>query len=221
MTRIARILIASTALTILPLSLASADGNTEDQSDIVNNQVTFSDSISHVNLDVGDIWGDVSGQSVAGGNSLDVTTMNDTNVTTTQYTQSGAIAADLNANARQISGDVDLSAQAFCNSVSVSTDPNNVSVYNAQECHASDPSTLVNATVQDVGGNVSVSGSSIGNSFEEDTNAPNAQVQNYQLNDSNLAATVNSSVWSVKGSVSIAGAAIGNSAQIIHYGTGN
>ncbi|HEX3942454.1 MAG TPA: hypothetical protein VHW69_00055, partial [Rhizomicrobium sp.] len=64
-------------------------------------------------------------------------------------------------------------------------------------------------------------GSSIGNSFEEDTNAPNAQVQNYQLNDSNLAATVNSSVWSVKGSVNIAGAAIGNSAQIIHYGTGN
>jgi len=217
MTSIKTILIASTVLAILPLSLACADGS-NDQSDIVNGQITFSDSISHVNVDVGNVWGDVNAQSVAGGNSLDVTTMNDTNLTNNQYTQAGSIAADLNANARQVSGDVDLSAQAFCNNASVSTDPNNVSVYSAQECHASDPSTAVNATVQDVAGNVSVSGSSIGNSFEEDTNAPNAQVQNYQLNDSQLAATVNASVWNVKGSVDISGAAIGNSAQIIHYG---
>ncbi|HSC18613.1 MAG TPA: hypothetical protein VLC74_06835 [Rhizomicrobium sp.] len=217
MTSIKTILIASTALAILPLSLACADGST-DQSDIVNGQITFSDSISHVNVDVGNVWGDVNAQSVAGGNSLDVTTMNDTNLTNNQYTQAGSIAADLNANARQVSGDVDLSAQAFCNNASVSTDPNNVSVYSAQECHASDPSTAVNATVQDVAGNVNISGSSIGNSFEEDTNAPNAQVQNYQLNDSQLAATVNASVWNVKGSVNISGAAIGNSAQIIHYG---
>lgn len=217
MTSIKTILIASTALAILPLSLAYADGST-DQSDIVNGQINFSDSISHVNVDVGNVWGDVNAQSVAGGNSLDVTTMNDTNLTNNQYTQAGAIAADLNANARQVSGDVDLSAQAFCNNASVSTDPNNVSVYSAQECHASDPSTAVNATVQDVGGNVNISGSSIGNSFEEDTNAPNAQVQNYQLNDSQLAATVNASVWNVKGGVDVSGAAIGNSAQIIHYG---
>ena len=218
MTRISRTLIASTALAILPLSHACADGSTDDGSNIVNGQITFSDSISHVNVDVGNVWGDVSAQSVAGGNSLDVTTMNDTNLTNNQYTQSGAIAADLNANARQVSGDVDLSAQAFCNSASVSSDPNSVQIYSAQECHASDPSTAVNATVQDVGGNVSVSGSSIGNSFEEDTNAPSAQVQNYQLNDSNLAATVNSSVWNVKGSVNLNGAAIGNSAEIIHIG---
>jgi hypothetical protein len=217
MTNIRMILIASTALAILPLSLACADGWT-DQSNIVNGQINFSDSISHVNVDVGNVWGDVSAQSVAGGNSLDVTTMNDTNLTNTQYTQAGAIAADLNANARQVSGDVDLSAQAFCNNASISTDPNNVQVYSAQECHASDPSSVVNATVQDVGGNVNISGSSIGNSFEEDTNAPNAQVQNYQLNDSQLAATVNASVWNVKGSVNVSSAAIGNSAQIIHYG---
>ena len=171
-----------------------------------------------MNVDVGNVWGDVSAQSVAGGNSLDVETMNDTNLTNNQYTEAGAIAADLNANARQVSGDVDFSAQAFCNNASVSSDPNSVQVYSAQECHASDPSTLVNATVQDVGGNVNISGSSIANSFEEDTNAPNAQVQNYQLNDSNLAATVNASVWNVKGSVNVSGAAIGNSAQIIHYG---
>jgi len=217
MTRLTRILIASTALAILPLSLACAGGST-DESDIVNNQTTFSDSISHVNLDVGDVWGDLNVQSVAGGNSFDATTMNDTKVTNTQYTQAGAIAADINANARQISGDVNLSAQAFCNSASVSSDPNSVQVYSAQECHASDPSTAVNATVADVAGNVSVSGSSIGNSFEEDTNAPSAQVQNYQLNDSNLASTVNTSVWSVKGSVNVSGAAIGNSAEIIHLG---
>ena len=174
-----------------------------------------------MNIDIGNMWGDYSAQSVAGGNSLDVTTMQDTSVTNTQYTQAGSIAADLNANARQVSGDVDLSAQAFCNNASISTDPTSTQVYSSQECHASDPSTLVNATVQDVGGNVNISASSIGNSFEEDTNAPNAPVQNYQLNDSNLAATVNSSVWNVKGSVSVAGAAIGNSAQIIHYNTGN
>ena len=219
--RIVQTLIASTALAILPLSQACAGDTTDGESDIVNNQVTFSDSISHVNIDIGNMWGDYSAQSVAGGNSLDVTTMQDTSVTNNQYTQAGSIAADLNANARQVSGDVDLSAQAFCNNASISTDPTSTQVYSSQECHASDPSTAVNATVADVAGNVSVSGSSIGNSFEEDTNAPNAPVQNYQLNDSNLAATVNSSVWNVKGSVNIQGAAIGNSAQIIHYNTGN
>lgn len=218
MTRITRILIASTALTILPISLACAGESSEDRSDILNNQINFSNSISHVNVDVGDVLGDVNVQSVAGGNSLDVTTMNDTNLVNNQYNQSGAIAADLNASVRQVSGDVDLSAQAFCNSASVSSDPSSVSVVNNQECHAADPSTDVNAAVQDVAGNVSISGSSIGNSFEEDTNAPSTNITNNQLNDSNLAATVNASVWSAKGSVSIAGAAIGNSAQIIHYG---
>jgi hypothetical protein len=221
MTRTAQILIATTALATLPLSQACAEGSTDDGSNIVNNQVTFSDSISHVNVDIGNMWGDYSASSVAGGNSLDVTTMQDTSVTNHQYTQAGAIAADLNANARQVSGDVDLSAQAFCNSASISTDPTSTQVYSAQECHASDPSTALNATVQDVGGNVNISASSIGNSFEEDTNAPQAPVQNYQLNDSNLAATVNSSVWNVKGSVNVQGAAIGNSAEIIHYNTGN
>jgi hypothetical protein len=220
MTRLSQILIASTALAILPLSLACAGGST-DESNIVNGQVTFSNSISHVNVDVGNVWGDVSGQSVAGGNSLDVTTMNDTTVTNDQYTQSGAIAADLNASARAIGGDVDLSAQAFCNSASISTDPSTVSVYSAQECHAADPSAALNASVQDVGGNVSIASSAIGNSFEEDTNAPNAPIQNYQLNDSNLASTLNASVWDVKGSVNVSGAAIGNSAQIIHYNTGH
>jgi len=97
MTRLSQILIASTALAILPLSLACAGGST-DESDIVNGQITFSDSISHVNVDVGNVRGDVSGQSVAGGNSLDVTTMNDTTVTNDQYTQSGSIAADFNGN---------------------------------------------------------------------------------------------------------------------------
>jgi hypothetical protein len=218
MTRITKILTASTALAILPISLACAGGSIDDGSNILNNQINFSNSISHVNVDVGDVWGDVNVQSVAGGNSLDVTTMNDTKLISNQYNESGAIAADLNASVRQVSGDVNLSAQAFCNSVTVSTDPSNVSVDSTQECHAADPSTDVNAAVQDVAGNVSVSGSSIGNSFEEDTNAPSTQIQNNQLNDSNLAATVNASVWSVKGSVNVAGAAIGNSAQIIHYG---
>lgn len=218
MTRTIGMIIATSVLTLLPISLACAGGSTDDQSNILNNQINFSNSISHVNVDVGNVWGDVNAQSVAGGNSLDVTTMNDTNLTNNQYNQSGAIAADLNASVRQASGDVDLSAQAFCNQASISTDPNNVSVDTTQECHAADPSTDVNAAVQDVAGNVSVSGSSIGNSFEEDTNAPRASVSNNQLNDSNLAATVNASVWNVKGSVNVSGAAIGNSAQIIHYG---
>jgi hypothetical protein len=202
---------------MLPLSQSFADGSTDD-SNIVNNKNTDSDSISHVNLDVGQIWGDVNGQSVAGGNSLDVTTMNNTTVTNTQYTNSGSIAADMNAQVNGIGGDADLSAQAFCNSASVSTDPTSSQVYSSQECHASDPSAVLNAQVADIGGNANLSSSAIGNSFEEDTNAPNAQVQNYQLNDSNLNSTVNANVWGAKGSVNIQGAAIGNSAQIIHYG---
>jgi hypothetical protein len=218
MTRLKTILIASTALMILPLSLAYADSS-GDGSDIVNGQINFQNSISHVNVDTGHVWGDVSAASIAGGNSIDITTMNDTTVTNTQYNQSDAIAADLNGSMHQISGDADMNATAFCNSASVSTDPNSTKVYSAQECHAADPSAALNANVTDVGGNSTLASAALGNTFEEDTNAPNAPVQNYQLNDSNLNATNNSTVSNVKGSVNVTGAAVGNSGQIIHYTT--
>ncbi|HEY8699125.1 MAG TPA: hypothetical protein VIM02_16095 [Rhizomicrobium sp.] len=200
----------------LPLSLAYADSS---GSDIVNGQINFQNSISHVNVDTGNVWGDVSAASIAGGNSIDITTMNDTNVTNTQYNQSDAIAADLNGNMHEISGNADMTASAFCNSASVSTDPTTTKVYSAQECHAADPSAALNANVSDIGGNSNLASAAIGNTFEEDTNAPNAPVQNYQLNDSNLNATNNSSVWNVKGSVNVTGAAVGNTGQIIHYTT--
>ncbi len=133
MTRLKTILIASTALMILPpMSLAYADSTDDGGSQIVNGQINFQNSISHVNVDTGNVWGDVSAASIAGGNSIDITTMNDTNVTNTQYNQSDAIAADLNGNMHQISGDANMSAQAFCNSASVSIDPNTTQVYSAQ-----------------------------------------------------------------------------------------
>ena len=211
-------------MTILMGTSAFADDSTNpvlNGSVILNSQTQLHTVESNVNTEVMSVGGDVAAQAVAGGNSVDITTMQDTNVTNSQYTSSVDIGSSLSANVKDVAGEVTLSSQAFCNNASVSTDPTTTQVYSQQECQAIDPSASLSATVQNVGGGLSSAAVGLGNNFEEDTNAPNAPVQNYQLNSSNISALNNTNAYNVQGSVSILGQAIGNNAQIIHYNIGN
>ena len=182
--------------------------------------MNLNNDVSHVNTEIMNVNGDAGAQSLAAGNVVQVLTMNDTTVHNNQIS-SGAIAADLNANVKNVAGGVGLTSQAVCNSADVSTDPTTTDITSNQECHGNDPSALVNATVQNVGGDFSVAGSALGNTFSSDSNAPNMPVTTNQLNTSAINATVNTNVYGVAGTASVTGSAIGNNAQIVHYSTGN
>ncbi len=219
MTRLAKILIAGTALAILPLSQACAGGSTDGQtgSVILNGQVDLHTSISTLNTTVDSTGSDVGVQSTAAGNAVDITTMNDTHVQNNQYTSSVDISSDEGARITNVDGNVSATSQAFCNSAQVSTDPNVTAVKSYQECQAVDPSSSAYVDSSNVGGNLSVANTAIGNAFEEDTNAPNGPVHTQQLNASNINANTTAHVENVAGTVSVTGTAIGNNAQIIHY----
>ena len=221
MTRLIKILTATTALTILPLSLAYAGDSTTSGSQILNGQVNLHTVVSTVNTELMNVQGDAAAQSVAAANVLDVTTMQDTKVTNNQYATSVNISSALNANVKNVSHNVSLVSQAFCNSATVSTDPTTTDVYSNQECDVKDPSSKINATVQNIGGDMTIASSSLGNTFQEDTNAPNAPVQTYQINKSSLNSTVNANAYNINGTAVVNSTAIGNDAQIVHYSTGN
>jgi hypothetical protein len=221
MSNLAKTLIATTALSILTLSPAFAGSSTDTGSVILNGQVNFDVEASKLNVDVQDVGGDAVGQSVAGGNVVDITTMQDTKVHNEQYSTSSYIGSELNTNVSNVGGSVGYTSQAVCNDASVSTDPTTTDVYSNQECRAQDPTSTLNAAVTNVSGDVSLQSSSLGNNFEEDTNAPNAPVATYQINNSATYSTVNASIANVHGSVGATSAAIGNNAQIVHYGTAN
>lgn len=224
--QLAKTLIAGTALTMLSLTAAFADGSTNTPSPmngslILNDQTQLHVVTSTVNTDVGNIQGDFVAQSVAGGNQLDVTTMQDSWVTNNQYVSSVNVSSDLTASVRNIGGSAQLTSQAFCNDANISTDPTTTDVYSNQECRAQDPSATLNATVQNIGGDFQSASVAMGNNFAEDTNAPNAPVQNYQVNASSVNAVNNTMLYNVQGSAAVIGSAVGNNAQIVHYNIGN
>jgi hypothetical protein len=226
MTSLAKTLIAGTALAILSATAAFADGSTDastplNGSVILNDQTELQSVTSSVNTQASSVQGDFVAQSTAGGNSLDVTTMQDSWVTNKQYTAAPDINSDLTGNVSNIGGSVDLHSQASCNDANISTDPTTTDVFSQQECAAKDPTATLTATAQNIGGDFQSAAVAMGNNFEEDTNAPQAPVQNYQVNSSSLTARNNTSVHKVNGSVSVVGSAIGNSAQIVHYNIGN
>lgn len=185
---------------------------------ILNDQTQLQAVTSKVNTEAMGISGDFAAQSVAGGNALDVTTMQDSWVTSKQYT-AGDVTATLNGNVKNLGGSGSLVAQAFCNDANVSTDPTTTDVYSEQECAAKDPTATVNGTANNIGGDFASAAIAMANNFQEDTNAPYAPVQNYQINHSAVNAVNNTSIYSVKGSASVTGSAIGNNAQIVHYNT--
>ncbi len=212
----------ATAMTILPLSLACAAGSTDPAgSNILNGQVNFNISVSTLNASTYGIGGDVVGQSVAGGNAVDITTMNDTHVTNNQYNKSATIKSTINAGVGNIGGSVGYSSQAVCNSAGISTDPTVTAVNSNQDCQSIDPTSTINANIAHIGGDIGLASHAVGNSFEADSNASNMPVTTNQINTSFVHSKVNANVAHVGGSVSASSAAIANNAQIIHYSTGN
>ena len=164
------------------------------------------------------VGGDANVSSTAGGNAVDITTMNDTHVESSQFTSSVDISSDLGARVTNVDGSVSVQGQATCNSTQVSTDPNITQVNSYQECQAKDPTSQAYVDADSIGGDFTVANQAIGNAFEEDTNAPNAPIKTQQLNASSVNANTTVHVSNVAGTVNVSGTAIGNNAQIVHYG---
>jgi hypothetical protein len=226
-TRLAKILIASTALAILPATLACAGANNPPPppppakgSVILNGQLTFGAQWSTINTKVVGVGGDVAIQGQAAGNALEAITFDDTNLKSTQDSESTNIGSEINAGVSYVNGSVSISGQATCNATDVSTDPNVTNVNSKQICNAQDPGSAVNATVHNIGGDAAISSAAAGNSFSEDTNAVSSPTLTHQFNTSSVFSTVNANVNSVGGSVGVTSSAVGNTAQIVHYATG-
>lgn len=183
--------------------------------------MNFNASVSTLNTTVHGVHGDVAGQSVAGGNVIDITTMNDTHVINNQYNKSVTIDSTINARIGDIGGSVGYTSQAVCNSAGVSTDPTVTAITSNQDCHSIDPSSTLNAKAYNIGGDVGLAGSAVGNTFQADSNASNMPVDTAQINSSFVHSVVNANVANVGGSVGATSTAIANNAQIIHYSTGN
>jgi hypothetical protein len=218
MNRLARILITGTALTILPLSLNCALAQNDDQgSEILNGQIDFGSSNSHINTTVKNTAGSVDIESVAGGNTVDIFTMDNTKVVNKQIAAGGNISSGVNADVQNTGGGVNISSSAFCNNASISTDPHLTQVYSYQECDTQDPSSYINANLQNIGSDATISSSAAGNVFEVDSNAGSMPIENNQVNNGNINSTVNATLTNINGNTVITSQAIGNSAQIIHY----
>ena len=187
------------------------------QSNILNGQIDLHVANSTLDTSVNGAVGNVTGVSASGGNALDVTTMNNTNVDNNQYVTSVDISSNISANVQNVGGQVGLQSQAVCNSASISMDPTSTNVASKQECDAIDPSSSVTANISNIGNDVQLSSAAVGNSFEEDTNAKYGNVATQQLNQSNMYSTVNANVANIAGNVTLQSTAIGNTSQIVHY----
>jgi hypothetical protein len=224
-------LIAASALATLSATCAFAGGSEFGSwndgamaggigSQISTNQLNTQTNWSNLNGNIDTVAGDAVMQGAAGGNLMDITTMNNTRVDNSQIVGPGAaIGSNVVANINNIGGSVGIQNQALCNGVSVSTDPTLSSTRSYQECNAADPSSMIHANVTNIAGDAVFQGSSLGNSFTADSNAPNMPIWNKQINNSTVASTINANVYNIGGSTSMTSSAIGNTGQIIHYST--
>jgi hypothetical protein len=189
-------------------------------SQILNSQINLDNNWSNLHASVGTIGGDVVVQGAAGGNLVDITTMNDTRVLNSQIVGPNAsIGSNITLGANNVWGSVGIQNQVLCNGASVSTDPILTSVKSTQECHAADPYSQINANVVNIAGDMVVQSSALGNSFEADSNAPNMPIMTRQINTSASVSNTTVGAANVGDSIGITSSAIGNTAQIIHYGT--
>jgi hypothetical protein len=187
---------------------------------IGNSQVTTQTQWSNLNGSIDTVGGDAAVQGTAAGNLMDITTMNNTAVNSSQIVgPHAAIGSNINMDMANIWGSVGIQNQVMCNGLQVSTDPSFSSTHNYQECNASDPASQINSNITNIAGNAAVQSSALGNSFEADSNAPNMPVWNKQVNNSISASTVNTNIYNIAGSTSVSSSAIGNTGQVIHYNT--
>jgi hypothetical protein len=189
-------------------------------SQVLNNQINLQTNWSALNASVDTVGGDVVAQGNAAGNLVDVTTMNDTRVNSTQFVGSNAtIGSTIAIDVNNAWGSVGITNQAICNGASVSTDPILTAVKSNQACHATDPYSEITTNISNIGGNAVIQGSAISNKFETDSNAPNFPVINRQLNNSGVTSNVNANIFNAAGTVGLSSSAIGNTAQVLHYST--
>jgi len=212
--------VAGTAAMAQPYGTWNGTPTPGNGSQILNNQINLDNNWSDLHATVGTVGGDVVAQGAAGGNLLDITTMNNTKVFNNQIVgPNAAIGSNITLGANNVWGSVGVQNQVICNGASISTDPVLTSVHSNQECHATDPYSQINANVVNVSGNAVVQGSALGNSFEADSNAPNMPIMTRQINTSGSVSNVNVGASNIGGSVGLSSSAIGNTSQIIHYNT--
>lgn len=186
-----------------------------------NDQVNLQTNWSSLNGVVDTVGGDVVLQGTAAGNMVDITTMDNTRVTSSQYVGPEAtIGSSVNLDANNVWGNVGIQNTAICNGTVVSTDPVLTAVKNTQKCRSEDPYSTVTANVSNIAGNAVFQGSAIGNTFQADSNAPNFPVFNSQYNNSATISNMSVNAFNVGGSIGMSSSAVGNTAQIIHYSTG-
>lgn len=229
-----KILIAASALALSATGAFAAGaqqyGTWDDQAQqtsqagvgsmVLNNQINLQTNWSSLNGSVDTVGGDVVVQGNAGGNLVDVTTMNDTHVVSNQVVGPNAtIGSTVSVDVNNAWGNVGITNQAICNGASVSTDPIVTAVKSNQACHATDPYSEINTNISNVAGNAVIQGSALGNRLETDSNAPNFPVISRQLNNSGVTSNVNANLFNVGGSVGMSSSAVGNTAQILHYST--
>ena len=160
---------------------------------------------------------DVNLQASSVGNTAEVVTLSDSEVSSTQI-NSGDIGSVINSNVDSVAGYVQMDATTACNNIDVSTDPTVTVVNSEQTCTAADPSATINANISNVGG-VGLNATAVANQFTTDSNATHFPVTNTQNNSGAVIATVNAQVHNV-GAVDMSATAVGNTAQIVHYNTG-
>jgi hypothetical protein len=189
-------------------------------SQILNNQINLQNNWSTIKGSADTVGGDVVAQGSAGGNLIDITTMNNTRVFNSQIVGPNAnIGSNINLDTNNVWGSVGIQNQVLCNGASVSTDPVMTAVQSNQECHAQDPYSSIKTNISNLAGNAVIQGSALGNSFEADSNAPNMPIFSRQLNNSGVVSNVNANIFNAGGSVGMSSSAIGNTSQIIHYNT--
>lgn len=222
--------LASVAMAIIATAALADDqyGSWDDSlldgsigSVVRNDQVNLQTNWSSLNGVVDTVGGDEVLQGTAAGNMVDITTMNDTRVTSNQYVgPSATIGSSVSLDANNVWGNVGIQNTAICNGAVVSTDPVLTAVANNQKCRSEDPYSTVNANVSNIAGNAVFQGSAVGNTFQTDSNAPNFPVITRQYNNSAAVSNMSVNAFNVGGTVGMSSSAIGNSAQIIHYNTG-
>ena len=134
-------------LTLMATSAFADGSNNGGVSNVLNGQVNLNSQQSTLTLNTNEVQGNITGASVAGGNAIDITTMNNTNVINDQYVSTANIGSDVYANIANVGGTTDLSNQSVCNSASISMDPTSTNVTSTQQCKAVDPSATLNANV--------------------------------------------------------------------------
>jgi len=213
--------LVSASLLLLSAAPSLADGPVQpSESYILNNQINLQHNWSTLNVKVDTVGGDVVTQGAAGGNLIDIITMNDTIVNNSQLVDSKAsIRSMTTLDAKNVWGSVGVQNQVLCNGAGVSTDPTITAITSVQDCRAIDSFSTSNVNISNVAGNAIVQNSMVGNSFEADTNARNMPINTTQTNSTAILSNTTGNVFNVGGTVGFSSSAIGNTSQIIHYNT--